>query len=109
MPDMGDDMSDDPADTPQRAAANGTSGSAIDRILDRRTLLAAASGGVAARLGANVAHSSQAMAQPLQKARRIDAYSHISSLKFLDALEKAEGRTAAINAARSEEHTSELQ
>ncbi len=92
-------MSDDPADTPRRAAANGTSGSAINRILDRRTLLAAASGGVAAGLGASVAHSSQAMAQPLQKARRIDAYSHISSLKFLDALEKAEGRTAAINAA----------
>src|SRR5579864_1702761 len=99
MPDMGDDMSDDPADTPQRAAANGISGSAIDRILDRRTLLAAASGGVAAGLGASVAHSPQAMAQPVQKARRIDAYSHISSLKFLDALEKAEGRTAAIDAA----------
>lgn len=92
-------MSDDPADTPQRVAANGSSGSAINRVVDRRTLLAAASGGVAAGLGTSLVQPSQATAQSSQKARRIDAYSHISSLKFLDALERAEGRTTAVNAA----------
>ena len=92
-------MGDDSADAAQHTSANGSSGATMNRVVDRRTLLAAASGGVAAGFGTSLAHPSQATAQPLQKARRIDAYAHISSLKFLDALEKAEGRTAAINAA----------
>src|SRR5215472_4662678 len=99
MTGMGDDMGDDSADAAQHTSANGSSGATMNRVVDRRTLLAAASGGVAAGFGTSLAHPSQATAQPLQKARRIDAYAHISSLKFLDALEKAEGRTAAINAA----------
>ena len=91
-------MHDDDADAAPHTSTNGSSSSTINRVVDRRTVLAAASGGVAAGLGA-FAHPSPAAAQPLQKVRRIDAYSHISSLKFLDALEKAEGRTPAVNAA----------
>lgn len=80
-------MSDSSADAPHR------------HTLDRRTLLAAAGGSVAAGLGPNLPQPARAGAAFGQGTRRIDAYSHISSLKFIDALEKAEGKAPAINAA----------
>jgi uncharacterized protein len=57
------------------------------RGLDRRSLLAGAGSAVVAGLGSQTASP----AQPAPS-RRIDAHTHFSSLKFLDALEKQDGK-----------------
>jgi predicted TIM-barrel fold metal-dependent hydrolase len=84
-------LSDNSANAPQ----DGSRG----RTLDRRTLLAAAGGSVAAGFGSRLSEPAQAATELGRNTRRIDAYSHISSLKFIDALEKAEGKAPAISAA----------
>jgi uncharacterized protein len=72
----------------------GHSGTTVDpeaesaRGLDRRALLAGAGSAVAAGIGAQ---ASAATAAPAAY-RRIDAHTHFSSLKVLDALEKAEAK-----------------
>jgi hypothetical protein len=72
--------------------------SAIRPALDRRTLLTAAGGTVAAGLGFTFPDTAAAATNAPGGMRRIDAYSHISSLKYLDALEKQQGKPAAISA-----------
>ena len=56
--------------------------------LDRRALLAGAGSAVVAGIGAQAPSATAAPASN----RRIDAHTHFSSLKVLDALEKAEGK-----------------
>jgi len=60
------------------------------RGLDRRSLLAGAGSAVVAGLGSQTA--SPAQPAPSAPPRRIDAHTHFSSLKFLDALEKQDGK-----------------
>jgi len=60
------------------------------RGLDRRSLLTGAGSAVVAALGSQTASPAQpAVSTP---PRRIDAHTHFSSLKFLDALEKQDGK-----------------
>jgi len=86
-------------DGPRADGINATQNAGTGRGVDRRKLLAAAGSGVAAGLVVSLADPARAVADTPQNGRRIDAYSHISSTKFLDALEKQEGRAPAINAA----------
>ncbi|HEY2137684.1 MAG TPA: amidohydrolase family protein [Xanthobacteraceae bacterium] len=70
------------------------------RGLDRRALLAAAGGAVVAGLGpapTGAAPSSAAPAAPAGSVLRIDAHTHFSSLKFLDALEKQDGKPFVLS------------
>jgi len=76
-------MTRDRNDAPQPAFA-----SAAD--LDRRRLLAAAGSAVMAGLATDM--PSAVEAQPVANALRIDAHTHFSSLKFLDAIEKQDGK-----------------
>ena len=92
-------MSIKSGDAPQADGINSTQNSGTGRGVDRRKVLAAAGSGVAAGLGVSFPDPVRAAADSPQSGRRIDAYSHISSTKFLDALEKQEGRAPAINAA----------
>ena len=91
-------MSNDLTCTPLRVSAFNPSDTTINPALNRRSLLAAA-GGVAASVATRLPDPAQAAPEPAQRVHRIDAYSHVSSLKFLDALEKAEGKAPAISAA----------
>jgi aminocarboxymuconate-semialdehyde decarboxylase len=77
-------MARDPADGHASGAPPAESGS-----LDRRALLTGAGSTVVAGLSAPA--GAAAAAAPVS-ARRIDAHTHFSSLKVLDALEKAEGK-----------------
>jgi aminocarboxymuconate-semialdehyde decarboxylase len=67
------------------------------RTLDRRTLLAVAGSTVAAGLGTSFPGSSEAVTGSWDGMRRIDAHTHFSSLKYLDALEKQQGRPFALS------------
>ena len=59
--------------------------------LDRRALIAAAGGAIVAGVGGQPAAAQEA--RPLvASSRRIDAHTHFSSLKVLEALEKEEGK-----------------
>jgi uncharacterized protein len=71
----------------ERPAQNSAS-----RTLDRRSLLAAAGSTVAAGLGAALPGASEAANESPPGTRRIDAHTHFSSLKYLDALEKQDGK-----------------
>jgi uncharacterized protein len=92
-------LRENPADAAKHDKASSPQNLAGGRTLDRRALLAAAGGTVAAGLGAKLPESAQAAGASGRSTRRIDAYSHISSLKYIDALEKAEGKAPAISAA----------
>jgi len=84
-------MSRDCIDRPSVASAPAPA----DGSLDRRTLLAAAGSAVVAGLGAptpGTAQTASAATAPISSYRRIDAHTHFSSLKVLDALEKEDGR-----------------
>ena len=77
---------------PELPGAAGSPPSQPDggRGLDRRSLLAGAGSAVVAGLGSQTA--SPAQPAPSAPPRRIDAHTHFSSLKFLDALEKQDGK-----------------
>jgi len=72
---------------------------AADGAVDRRTLLAGAGSAVVAGLGAPAPGAAQgAMAPSAPPAyRRIDAHTHFSSLKVLDALEKEDGKPFVLS------------
>lgn len=61
------------------------------RGLDRRALIAAAGGAIVAGVGGEPA-AAQAARPAVASSRRIDAHTHFSSLKVLEALEKEEGK-----------------
>jgi aminocarboxymuconate-semialdehyde decarboxylase len=82
----------------RRGSASSTQNSRGSHTLDRRTLLVTAGSSVAAGLGVTSPEPAGAAESP-HRPRRIDAYSHISSLKFLAALEKQQGTPAAISTA----------
>jgi predicted TIM-barrel fold metal-dependent hydrolase len=66
--------------------------------LDRRRLLTGAGSAVVAGLGAPTAGEAQtAPSTPPASYRRIDAHTHFSSLKVLDALAQAEGKPFALD------------
>jgi len=83
-------MTRDSIDRPSPAASAPTDGA-----VDRRALLAGAGSAVVAGLGAPAPGAAQgaaaANAAPTSH-RRIDAHTHFSSLKVLDALEKEDGK-----------------
>src|SRR5262249_34484245 len=83
----------------RRGSAGSTRNSGDSRTLDRRTLLVAAGSSVAAGLGVPSPAPADAAPVPPHRPPRIDAYSHISSLKFLAALEQQQGTPAAISTA----------
>jgi predicted TIM-barrel fold metal-dependent hydrolase len=60
--------------------------------LDRRTLLASAASAAVAGLGSAAPRSAQAADAAPASSRRIDAHTHFSSLKVLDALEQQSGK-----------------
>ena len=70
-----------------------------DASLDRRRLLAGAGSAVVAGLGVPAPGAAQAASTPSASYRRIDAHTHFSSLKVLDALEKAEGKPFVLGRA----------
>jgi predicted TIM-barrel fold metal-dependent hydrolase len=72
---------------------------ANSHTLDRRALLAAAGSSIAAGLGVACPDPAHAATESPYGKSRIDAYSHVSSLKYLDALEKQQGKPAAISTA----------
>lgn len=59
--------------------------------LDRRALIAAAGGAIVAGVGGEPAAAQEAR-PPVTSSRRIDAHTHFSSRKVLEALEKQEGK-----------------
>jgi uncharacterized protein len=83
----------------RRDFGNSAQNSGGGATLDRRTLLAAAGSSVAAGLGVAFPEPAQTAAAASSGWKRIDAYSHISSLKYLDALEQQQGKPAAISTA----------
>jgi predicted TIM-barrel fold metal-dependent hydrolase len=83
----------------RRGSGSSTQNSRDSHSLDRRTLLAAAGSSVAAGLGVTFPEPANAATESPHSPRRIDAYSHISSLKFLEALEQQQGKPAAISTA----------
>jgi predicted TIM-barrel fold metal-dependent hydrolase len=85
-------MTRDSVDRPSPAESAPTPS---DGGLDRRKLLAGAGSAVVAALGAPAPGAAQAAAPaaaPPAPYRRIDAHTHFSSLKVLDALEKQDGK-----------------
>ena len=64
--------------------------------LDRRTLLTAAGSAVVAGLGVAAPPAAQAAVAP-GAYRRIDAHTHFSSIKVLDALEKEDGKPFVLS------------
>jgi uncharacterized protein len=89
-------MSRDTDDRPS-PATNATAPG--DGALDRRRLLAGAGSAVVAGLSAPAPAAAQgaAPANPLASYRRIDAHTHFSSLKVLDALEKEDGKPFVLS------------
>jgi len=75
-----------PGETPNQAPSDPGGG------LDRRALIAGAGSAIVAGVGAQAPAASAAVAAAPAAYRRIDAHTHFSSLKVLDALEKAEGK-----------------
>ena len=91
-------MTGKPTDRP---AGSSPAVPADGRGVDRRTLLAGAGSAVMTGLGSPAPAAAQNAAAPLapqvtsvpsSSVRRIDAHTHFSSLKFLDALEKQDGK-----------------
>jgi predicted TIM-barrel fold metal-dependent hydrolase len=71
-----------------------------DGSLDRRRLLTGAGSAVVASLGAptpGAAQAATAASTPPASYRRIDAHTHFSSLKVLDALEKEDGKPFVLS------------
>ncbi len=90
-------MRRDFTDRPSLATNPATPG---DGALDRRRLLAGASSAVVAGLGAPASAAAQGAVTPSAPSspyRRIDAHTHFSSLKVLDALEKADGKPFVLS------------
>lgn len=79
--------------TRNRADGDQTGGTpvAAEPGLDRRMLLTGAGSAVVAGLGVEAPRDARAAAAPTSY-RRIDAHTHFSSLKVLDALEKEDGK-----------------
>jgi predicted TIM-barrel fold metal-dependent hydrolase len=65
--------------------------------VDRRSLLTGAGSAVVAGLGAPAPGAAQSAAAPPASYRRIDAHTHFSSLKVLDALEQADGKPFVLS------------
>ena len=89
-------MSRDSIDRPSVASAP----TPADGNLDRRSLLAGAGSAVVASLGApapGAAQSATTANAPPASVRRIDAHTHFSSLKVLDALEKEDGKPFVLS------------
>src|SRR5712671_3025622 len=68
-----------------------------DGGVDRRALLAGAGSAVVAGLGAPAPGAAQTTTAAPTSSRRIDAHTHFSSLKFLDALEKEDGKPFVLS------------
>jgi predicted TIM-barrel fold metal-dependent hydrolase len=89
-------MGNNSADRPAAASAP----SPAESSLDRRTLLTTAGSAVVAALGAPTPGAAQTPATataPPASYRRIDAHTHFSSLKVLDAIEKADGKPFVLS------------
>ena len=86
-------------DSNDRPSPATDSSTPTDGALDRRRLLAGAGSAVVAGLGAPAPAAAQgaAPASPLAPYRRIDAHTHFSSLKVLDALEKEDGKPFVLS------------
>src|SRR5215831_17386011 len=80
---------------PAADAAQGAE--STDGGLDRRALLAGAGSAVMAGLGAPTAATAQTATAAPGRYRRIDAHTHFSSLKVLDALEKEDGKPFVLD------------
>jgi predicted TIM-barrel fold metal-dependent hydrolase len=97
-------MTRDPSDRRPPAAADAPS-TPSEGGVDRRALLAGAGSAVVAGLGApspSAAQAETSAAQAMSSAapsprRRIDAHTHFSSLKVLDALEKQDGKPFVLS------------
>jgi len=89
-------MTRDHIDRPS-PAATGPASTSSDASLDRRTLLAAAGSAVVAGLGAPAPGAAQTATAAPTLSRRIDAHTHFSSLKVLDALEKQDGKPFVLS------------
>jgi predicted TIM-barrel fold metal-dependent hydrolase len=90
-------MSCDSNDRPSPATNASTP---ADGGLDRRRLLAGAGSAVVAGLGApapGAAQGATVVGTPPTPYRRIDAHTHFSSLKVLDALEKEDGKPFVLS------------
>src|SRR5262245_41239108 len=88
-------MDHDSIDRPSPATSAPNDGG-----VDRRALLAGVGSAVVAGLGAPAQGAAAATAAPASH-RRIDAHTHFSSLKVLDALEKEEGKLFLAGRTRS--------
>jgi predicted TIM-barrel fold metal-dependent hydrolase len=92
---MGSNRADVPAHQPVPGAQEPDGASR----LDRRTVLAVAGGAMVAGIGGAAPLASPAMADEAPGgAQRIDAHTHFSSLKYLDALEKQDGKPFVLGA-----------
>lgn len=91
-------MNDDRANVPPHRTEQVPQSSDSNATLDRRTVLAMAGGVMAAGLGAPGPGASPAAAQAPRSALRIDSHTHFSSLRFLDELEKQEGKPFILSA-----------
>ncbi|HUI95698.1 MAG TPA: amidohydrolase family protein [Xanthobacteraceae bacterium] len=76
----------------RRSDAQREAAPPADGGLDRRALLAGAGSAVVAGLGGEAPAGAQAAGPATARPRRIDAHTHFSSLKVLDALEKEDGK-----------------
>ena len=84
-----------PRDSVDRPSPTAGAPMPADASLDRRRLIAGAGSAVVAGLGAptsGAAQAATAASAPSASHRRIDAHTHFSSLKVLDALEKQDGK-----------------
>src|SRR5262249_55246242 len=84
-----------PRDSIDRPSPTAGAPLPADANLDRRSLLTGAGSAVVAGLGAptpGAAQAAPAPSTPPASYRRIDAHTHFSSLKVLDALEKEDGK-----------------
>lgn len=68
-----------------------------NRRLDRRALIAGAGGAIVAGLGGEMPAAAQNARAAATSSRRIDAHTHFSSLKVLEALEKEEGKPFVLD------------
>jgi uncharacterized protein len=87
-------------DSTDRTAPAACAPASSDGALDRRRLLTGAGSAVVAGLGApapGAAQGAAAAGLSSGRYRRIDAHTHFSSLKVLDALEKEDGRPFVLS------------
>ena len=97
---------------PSGAGATAGAPPPPDGGVDRRSLLTGAGSAVVASLGASTPGEAQTptvATAPPASYRRIDAHTHFSSLKVLDALEKVEGRQFLGGRTRSMRALNEVQ